>query len=150
MKRILFIFALLAVIALAQNDVNGDTNTTTTTDEETASSDAATTTTTSADGTTTTTTVVTQTIIVEEVIIEEVVYSPLCPVHIVNVHWGLTDVTDSARDKYEAEQREFAASNEEWGLDGWPTYEKSLVVLYDVCENYSTVVAKEGESVTLP
>mmetsp|Transcript_28720 Transcript_28720/g.27700 ORF Transcript_28720/g.27700 Transcript_28720/m.27700 type:complete len:151 (-) Transcript_28720:41-493(-) len=150
MKKILFIFALLAVIALAQ-----DTDAAATTDadaeaEALATTEAETQTTVSEDGTTTTTTVVTQTIIIEEVIVEEIVYSPPCPVHIVNVHWGLTDVTETARDKYDAAQREFAATNAEWGLDGWPTYEKSLVVLYDVCENYSTVVAKEGESVTLP
>mmetsp|Transcript_38590 Transcript_38590/g.28473 ORF Transcript_38590/g.28473 Transcript_38590/m.28473 type:complete len:97 (+) Transcript_38590:442-732(+) len=69
---------------------------TTSTSQESHSGEASTTTTVSADGTTTTTTrIVQQVIIYEEVY--EFEYVPLCPIHIVNVHWGLADVTDAAR-----------------------------------------------------
>ena len=59
-------------------------------------------------------------------------------------------MTKAAEKKYSLGQRELDATNSEWGLDGWPTYSKTLVVVYEVCENYTTVIAKEGNSVTLP
>lgn len=78
-------------------------------------------------------------------------YTLPCDLNIVSAVWGVTDFTKEAREKYANKQREFKAANEEWGKDGWYGYKKSLVVVYEVCDNYSTVVAREdGGSVSLP
>ena len=54
------------------------------------------------------------------------------------------------RTAYGSGQREFAATNEEFGSDGWPGYVKSLVMVYSICGNYATAVAREDGSITLP
>ena len=81
---------------------------------------------------------------------EVAAYKLPCPLNIVSAVWGVTDFTKDARTKYSGAQKLFKASNEEWGKDGWYGYTKSLVIVYEVCNNYSTVVARENGSVTLP
>ena len=70
----------------------------------------------------------------------------------------MADVTEVARTKYANKQKVFHATNQEWGTDGWPGYVKSLVIVYDICGNYATAVAREkvdskvleGTYITLP
>ena len=66
------------------------------------------------------------------------------------MYWGLADLTDVAIQKYNGGDRNFLATNEYWGKDGWPTYTKSLVIVYDICGHYTSVVVREGQTATLP
>ncbi len=72
-----------------------------------------------------------------------------CDLNLVSVVWGMQEVTEDAAKKYEAGQKNFVASVEEWG-DGWPGYKKTLDVVYEACGNFASVSAREGESIILP
>ena len=74
----------------------------------------------------------------------------LMALNIVSAQYGIYDALDVLKSKYADEQRVFNASNEEIGTDGWPGYNKTLVVTYELCNTYTTVVAKQNEVVELP
>ena len=146
MKKILFSLLLLTVLVAGRGE-----------EEATTDADASTEVTVNEDGSTTTTTTTTTTISTSSVEVSaesvlpepEWVYYPLCDTEIVSVSYGVTDVTYLAQQKYANGQRTFGADDTEWG-DGWPGYEKSLVVVYDLCDNYATAVAREGGYIQLP
>ena len=96
--------------------------------------------------------IIRQTVIIEEGSNTNIKNAPktVCPVKIVSVSWGVKDYTEAARTKYTNGQKGFKATNTEWGSDGWPGYTKSLVIVYEVCGNYSTAVARENGFITLP
>jgi hypothetical protein len=68
----------------------------------------------------------------------------------VSVSWGKVDFTTTAQAKYDTFQRNFTASNDEWGSDGWPGYTKTLTMTYEICNKFNTLVAIEGNTITMP
>ena len=81
----------------------------------------------------------------------EEVATPSCDVNIVAAQYGIYDALSVLQQKYqEFGQKTFNASNAEIGTDGWPGYNKTLVVVYEMCNSYTTVVAKQHELITLP
>lgn len=70
--------------------------------------------------------------------------SPL-KLNILGAAYGITDVTSRAQSFVTADKSFFQkASNDVWG-DGWPGYEKTLVVVYEYSDLFMLDIAVEGD-----
>mmetsp|Transcript_18326 Transcript_18326/g.17448 ORF Transcript_18326/g.17448 Transcript_18326/m.17448 type:complete len:99 (-) Transcript_18326:58-354(-) len=68
---------------------------------------------------------------------------------ILGATWGSADVTSDVAHSYNIGERTVQASTTAFG-DPAPEGNKTLTVVYEICQNVATVVAFQGASITIP
>ena len=64
--------------------------------------------------------------------------------------WGLNDVTSAVAHKYNSGENTILANTDVLGIADEIDGTKTLTVVYEICQNVATLVALEGETVTIP